>query len=767
MGDAKGKTDFKGWIYKWTNYIKGYQKRWFVLQNGMLSYYRNQTEMGHTCRGTINLINAIVHTEDSCCFVISNGGSHTFHLKASSEVDRQKWVTALELAKANAIREMEDDQEEENDDPHIERSFDPSEIEQTIRTLNTKLEDLNTCNNLIVNHGTQLQRSLAELDHLNSGGDTSSKMKSINERSTLFRITTNAMINASKEYLDLVVAQGRRWQTTLKREHDERLALQSMVEHLAKQHSTLEHQARSFVNAPEAGSSTPQTKGIAVVSSSDDEDEFEDAVEHPFQFTVVMPSNTTKAHSKGHQRNPSSQSADSFHGFDRQESDTSGSDCEGATATVVSTKMRGKDTTDSGPKFRPNSAKRVHTLANGQSVVQRRKTIPEKPNYSLNLWSIMKNCVGRDLTKIPMPINFNEPLSMLQRLTEEFEYSECLDNAAKCDQWEQMCWLAAFTISAYSTTTTRTGKPFNPLLGETFECDRREDLGWRSLTEQVSHHPPTCAMHATGNSGWMLEQEFTMSSKFRGKYLQIIPLGIAHCKFEGSGNHYTWRKVTTTVHNIIVGKWWVDNHGEMDIINHKTGDKCHLKFSAYSYFSRDIPRKVTGVVTDKSGAARWVVRGTWDEYMEGAKVLSTSQHGSKPVFETGEYKTLWKRKMPPAYLEKCYNLTLLGVEMNEEEEGVAPTDCRLRPDQRLMENAQWDEANKEKQRLEEKQRAARRSREREAELATAEGENFPEYQPAWFKKAKDPITGNLIHLFTNEYWPCKEQGNFSRCPDIY
>ena len=74
-----------------------------------------------------------------------------------------------------------------------------------------------------------------------------------------------------------------------------------------------------------------------------------------------------------------------------------------------------------------------------------------------------------------------------------------------------------------------------------------------------------------------------------------------------------------------------------------------------------------------------------------------------------------------AYLEKCYNLTLLGVEMNEEEEGVAPTDCRLRPDQRLMENAQWDEANKEKQRLEEKQRAARRSREREAELATAEG----------------------------------------------
>ena len=30
----------KGSLYKWTNYIKGYQKRWFVLQDGLLSYYR-------------------------------------------------------------------------------------------------------------------------------------------------------------------------------------------------------------------------------------------------------------------------------------------------------------------------------------------------------------------------------------------------------------------------------------------------------------------------------------------------------------------------------------------------------------------------------------------------------------------------------------------------------------------------------------------------------------------------------------------------------
>lgn len=61
-----------------------------------------------------------------------------------------------------------------------------------------------------------------------------------------------------------------------------------------------------------------------------------------------------------------------------------------------------------------------------------------------------------------------------------------------------------------------------------------------------------------------------------------------------------------------------------------------------------------------------------------------------------------------------YYFSTLALTLNEPEEGVAPTDSRRRPDQRLMEDGQWDEANAEKQRLEEKQRTTRREREREA-----------------------------------------------------
>lgn len=71
--------------------------------------------------------------------------------------------------------------------------------------------------------------------------------------------------------------------------------------------------------------------------------------------------------------------------------------------------------------------------------------------------------------------------------------------------------------------------------------------------------------------------------------------------------------------------------------------------------------------------------------------------------------------------EKYYNFTELACQLNEVEEGVAPTDSRFRPDQRLMENGEWDKANAEKLRLEEKQRTSRRAREHEAEKAAAQG----------------------------------------------
>lgn len=63
--------------------------------------------MSHTCRGTICLDGATIDIADSCTFVISNGSTQSFHLRAANEVERQRWVTALELAKSKCYKNVE------------------------------------------------------------------------------------------------------------------------------------------------------------------------------------------------------------------------------------------------------------------------------------------------------------------------------------------------------------------------------------------------------------------------------------------------------------------------------------------------------------------------------------------------------------------------------------------------------------------------------------------------------------------------------------
>ncbi|XP_026118630.1 oxysterol-binding protein 1-like isoform X2 [Carassius auratus] len=800
---APGDT-YKGWLFKWTNYIKGYQRRWFVLSNGLLSYYRTQAEMGHTCRGTINLATANIAVEDSCNFVISNGGTQTYHLKASSEVERQRWITALELAKAKAFR-MQAESDDSGDD-----STSPgggqgsgsrnSEVQSTLRTLGSKVEDLSTCNDLIAKHGSALQRSLSELEGVRLGGETSEKIRQVTERATLFRITSNAMINACRDFLALAQAHSKRWQKALQAEREQRVRLEETLEQLAKQHNHLERAFRGATVLPSSKSNPAiDSKGPVPVkgdvSDEDEENEFFDACEDVQEFITVP------ADPKYHRSGSNVSGISSELGMD-----------DGTTSLD-------EQSLGSNPES-PQSREVV-------PVRKRRSRIPDKPNYSLNLWSIMKNCIGKELSKIPMPVNFNEPLSMLQRLSEDLEYYELLDRGAKCQSsLEQMCYVAAFTVSSYSTTVHRTGKPFNPLLGETFELDRGQESGYRSLCEQVSHHPPAAAHHAISERGWTLRQEIALASKFRGKYLSIMPLGSIHCIFEKSNNHYTWKKVTTTVHNIIVGKLWIDQSGEIDVVNHRTGDRCHLKFAPYSYFSRDVARKVTGVVTDKDGKAHYVLSGTWDEKMECSRVMQSSRGGEngtdgrqKTVYQTLKAKELWRKTPLPEGAENMYYFSTLALTLNEPEEGVAPTDSRRRPDQRLMEQGRWEEANAEKQRLEEKQRTVRREREREAnhngspaeevkepadkaliedsisdsplkteevEIAsepsettykteTLHGSHPPayssghqdNYKPMWFERQVDPMTGEPTHIYRGGYWEAKEQGNWDSCPDIF
>ena len=62
-----------------------------------------------------------------------------------------------------------------------------------------------------------------------------------------------------------------------------------------------------------------------------------------------------------------------------------------------------------------------------------------------------------------------------------------LQAAVSSDPVDRMTLVAAFAVSAYGYCTARAGhKPFNPLLGETFECIR-DDKGFKYIAEQVNN----------------------------------------------------------------------------------------------------------------------------------------------------------------------------------------------------------------------------------------------------------------------------------------
>lgn len=76
----------------------------------------------------------------------------------------------------------------------------------------------------------------------------------------------------------------------------------------------------------------------------------------------------------------------------------------------------------------------------------------------------------------------------------------------------RMAYLVAFSLSTFSIVINREKKPFNPLLGETFEILTKD---MKYISEQVSHHPPISAGYCeTENYTYMLDSN--VKTKFWG-----------------------------------------------------------------------------------------------------------------------------------------------------------------------------------------------------------------------------------------------------------
>uniref|UniRef100_A0A3P8S2D8 Oxysterol-binding protein n=1 Tax=Amphiprion percula TaxID=161767 RepID=A0A3P8S2D8_AMPPE len=228
-------------------------------------------------------------------------------------------------------------------------------------------------------------------------------------------------------------------------------------------------------------------------------------------------------------------------------------------------------------KYRASISKTPNSVV-PKSTGRRTKLPAHCPDNShVGLMAILYNNIGKDLARVSMPAALNEPVNLLQRLCEELEYSDLLDTANNTpDPYQRMVYIAAFAISGYSTATFRNRyKPFNPVLGETFECIR-EDRGFRLISEQVCHHPPISACHADSDN-FSFWQDQRWKNKFWGKSLEIVPTGMVNVTLPRYGDHYEWNKVVTCIHNVLSQQRYLEHYGEVTIQNLKNTRKINSR----------------------------------------------------------------------------------------------------------------------------------------------------------------------------------------------
>ncbi|XP_044306635.1 oxysterol-binding protein-related protein 3 isoform X3 [Varanus komodoensis] len=350
---------------------------------------------------------------------------------------------------------------------------------------------------------------------------------------------------------------------------------------------------------------------------------------------------------------------------------------------------------------------------------KRRTCLPAPcPNTSnISLWNILRNNIGKDLSKVAMPVELNEPLNTLQRLCEELEYSDLLDKAAHTPSlFERMVYVAAFAVSAYASSYYRAGsKPFNPVLGETYECIR-EDKGFQFFSEQVSHHPPISACHAESDN-FVFWQDIRWKNKFWGKSMEIVPIGTTHVILPAFRDHYEWNKVTSCIHNILSGQRWIEHYGEI-IIKNMNDNSCHCKltFVKTKYWNHNA-HEIEGSVFDENGKVVHRLFGKWHESIYCGSSSSAN--------------CIWRANPMPKDYEQWYGFTQFALELNELDPVTRPllpsSDTRFRPDQRLLEEGNIEGAEIQKQRIEQLQRERRKVLE----------ENNMEHQPRFFRKSED------------------------------
>jgi hypothetical protein len=376
INDIAGNS-IAGILYKWVNYGKGWRPRWFVLQDGVLSYYKikgpdkivviHETEKGsrvigeestrmisrnkrhaatnntnHQLRrkpfGEVHLkVSSIRESRsDDKRFSIFTG-TKRLHLRAETREDREAWIEALQ-----AVKDMF---------PRMSNC----ELMAPTNNLDISIEKLRL---RLVEEGVS-ESAIQDCEQIT--------------RSEFSAIQSQLLLLKQKQWLLI---------DTLRQLETEKVDLENTV---------VDETQR------QAGNGDSEE----TISESDDDNEQFDEAEEEMDTCDSLSSSSFKSIGSVFRTSSFSSDDDGLtNGFESENDDVDPS---------------------------------IKTIGFNYPHVKRRKKLPDpvEKEKSVSLWSMIKDNIGKDLTKVCLPVYFNEPLSSLQKCFEDLEYSYLLDQASE------------------------------------------------------------------------------------------------------------------------------------------------------------------------------------------------------------------------------------------------------------------------------------------------------------------------------------------------
>ncbi|KAF5099400.1 hypothetical protein D0Z00_001679 [Geotrichum galactomycetum] len=852
----------KGFLKKYTNIKSGYKLRWFVLENGVLSYYKRQDDSESARRGLMNMRHARIHVKSSekLQFEVYSLGNK-FSLKANHPAESSLWLTALENSiqyakeaekqqQSNIVNNTRQHQRYASAGANSLRKQDPlASTSHLVRHANkasvTSIADENTDSQSVKAHNVAKIVSLNNNEYmrgnyeeqedeedeedstedgrdapygeemvtaedsvtigLNGIATTVQSMRASYNQKTLdgqvlgTGLTTleealKSINSQVKQYIDHVHAREFFFKNKIEKNDEIQAMWTKTISEMEEEKDKLEGSLHR-VNLQRKRTTRVLRQASIVGGFYNDnfnDSEFSDAQDHGIgNVNDLADINVLSQRIKQEMEINSDDENTDDEFFDALASELSKPDevrvekqpivpiiSPSDTDTVVDSETSHLTVLQ---RQKLELIKNENSNAGYEDPPRTRLAMDVDDRPKISLWGVLKNLIGKDMTRMTLPVSFNECTNLLMRSAEDMEYTDLLDTAASLvnDPGARMVYIAAYAASSYSSTIDRIAKPFNPLLGETFEyC--RPDKGYRMFSEQVSHHPPVGALMAE-SAKWDFYGASNVKSKFNGRSFEINPTGLWYItlrpnKGEESVDEevYSFRKVTSSVVGIITGSPTVDNHGYMEITNHTLGYKCKMNFKSRGWRGANA-YEVKGTVVSNKGIPEWIVGGKWSESIfarrvkhQAAVAINTEgfpEHGDGSLDKTvggdaggRDVILVWKAHPRP---KAPFNLTSFAITLNALPQGLqpwlAPTDTRLRPDQRAMEEGRYDDASDEKFRVEEKQRAARRQRESEG----------VEYRPRWFRDSIHPITKQPFWEYKGDYWQLRRDHKLADKGDIF